>query len=193
MSDLTQFNAPSETSKDTEKKLRFKTDKDFQKEFLGWLAEISGSAYSADDGVAYHTDPPTKISLPEGMKAATAAQQLADVAQAQAQTEIFSKTFKYRPNDGAYAVVQVLRQFFGTTGRGVTIQTMFGSIPPRQITIEVDSDGTTVQVPWVRSPSPRSRASCTSTAPSTRSTECCSNSTWSARSTTPPRSAASST
>jgi transitional endoplasmic reticulum ATPase len=111
------------------------------------LAEYNGGHFSADQGVAFHKDPPNKISLPNGMTPAQGAKALGDVAIALDQTEVFHHTFKYRPWDGAHALVQVLSKYFGTTGRGKAIQSFFGSTPPQQIEIEV-SETETVQVPW---------------------------------------------
>lgn len=127
--------------------MSYSNEKETKERFLQALAAIGDGVFSADQGIAYHKDPKNKISLPEGMTAAKGAATLADVAQALTQTEVFTKTFKYRPLDGAYALTQVMAKFFGTTGRGVPIQTMFGSIPPQQREIEI-SPGVSVQVPW---------------------------------------------
>lgn len=121
--------------------------KEFRLHLLETLAELNGDTFSADQGVAYHKDPPNKISLPEGMTPAQGSKALSDVAIALDQRENFSRVFKYRPWDGAYALVQVLSKFFGTTGRGVPIKTMFGTQPPRQVEVEISLDET-VQVPW---------------------------------------------
>lgn len=129
-------------------KMQYADDDEVREAFLGYLRQVSGASVSADEAIAYHADPPNKISLPQGMTAAKGAEILADVATALAQKEVFSRTFKYRPFDGAHAVTSVLRKFFGTSGRGVPIKTMFGSIPPQQIEIEVDQHGHTEQVPW---------------------------------------------
>lgn len=120
---------------------------EFKKRLLTMLAEYNGDTFSADQGVAYHDDPPNKISLPNGMTPAQGSKALSDVAIALDQKEVFSRVFKYRPWDGAYALVQVLSQFFGTTGRGVPIRTMFGVQPPKQVEVEI-SLTETVQVPW---------------------------------------------
>ena len=129
------------------KSLSYGTDKKNREELLRRLSEFSDSTFSADQGVAYHNDPPNKISLPEGMTPEKGSAVLSDVAKALAQEEVFSRTFKFRPWDGAHALTQVMAKHFGTTGRGKPIQTMFGSIPPQQIEIEVGPDQT-VQVPW---------------------------------------------
>lgn len=123
------------------------SDAKVKEKLLDTLAKIGDGTFSADQGIAYHTDPKNKISLPEGMTPSKGAAVLNDVAAALAQTEVFTRIFRYRPFDGAHAVTQVMSRLFGTTGRGVPIRTMFGSIPPQQIEIEVGPHETT-QVPW---------------------------------------------
>ncbi len=59
----------------------------------------------------------------------------------------FSKVFKYRPYDVAYAFIQVMKQLTGTSGLGVDRITMFGKEPPEFISINI-SPTQTVQVPW---------------------------------------------
>lgn len=132
---------------DPTKAFRDVNSPEFKKRMLEMLAEYNGDTFSADQGVAYHDDPPNKISLPNGMTPAQGSKALSDVAIALDQKENFSRVFKYRPWDGAYALTQVLSKFFGTTGRGVPIRTMFGNQPPKQIEIEISLDET-VQVPW---------------------------------------------
>lgn len=127
--------------------LQHSTDKKVKEKMLEALAKIGDGTFSADQGIAYHIDPKNKISLPEGMTPAKGALVLNDVAAALAQEEVFSKTFKFRPMDGAHAVTQVMTKLFGTSGRGVPIRTMFGSIPPQQVEIEIGY-GQTTQVPW---------------------------------------------
>jgi len=59
----------------------------------------------------------------------------------------FSKTFDYRPFDGAHAFAQVMKKITGTTGFGVVRQTMFGPQPPEFKTIQT-GPSTSTQVPW---------------------------------------------
>lgn len=117
--------------------------------FLEQLAQFSGANFVQDSGVTYHEEPPTKISIPTGMTPAKASKVLAGVAAALEEPKNISRTFKYRPWDGAAAVVRVMQKFFGTTGRGVPIPTMFGSIPPQLLSIEVGF-GEHADVPWGR-------------------------------------------
>lgn len=127
-------------------------DKKIKEQFLNALAQFSSSSYTADDGVAYHKEPKNKISLPEGMTPEKGAQALIEVATANAEKQNFVHSFRFRPWDGAFALQKVLHKFFGTTGRGKPIQTMFGPIPPQTIEIEVGvrDNGTieTAQIPW---------------------------------------------
>lgn len=59
----------------------------------------------------------------------------------------FNKVFRYRPYDVAHATNLALKEAFGTTGVGETIQTMFGPQPPRFVDVPV-SVTESVQVPW---------------------------------------------
>lgn len=102
---------------------------------------------SADSIVAHHETPAHKISIPETMTTARAAKQLAQAATAEQEEKAFNKTYRYRPWDGAAALHRVLKKYFGTTGRGVAVQSFFGSTPPQEIEIEV-SYTETISVPW---------------------------------------------
>lgn len=127
--------------------LKYNTDKQQLEAAREALAMFSDMTYSADQGVAYHTNPPNKISLPEGMTPERGAVALSEVATALSQEEQFSRVFKYRPWDGANALRSVLTKHFGTTGRGKAQFSFFGKQPPQQIEIEVGVNET-VQVPW---------------------------------------------
>lgn len=111
------------------------------------LAAAAEGIPQFDEAVARHLTPKNKISLPEGMSTSKGAKILTEAAAAEAEYEDFNKTFKFRPWDGAAALVRVMRKFFGTSGRGKAIQTMFGTIPPQNIEIEI-SYGEVVTVPW---------------------------------------------
>lgn len=60
----------------------------------------------------------------------------------------FNKTLPYRPYDGAFAFMTVMRNLTGTTGFGVNRMTFFGPEPPEFISIQVNAKGDTAQVPW---------------------------------------------
>lgn len=117
------------------------------------LRQYGETNYSPDLGVAYHTTPRNKVSLPEGMSPATGAKILTKTQAALDEVSTFTKTFRYRPNDGAVAVQRVMMKFFGTGALGKSVQTMFGSIPPQLKEIEVGYDDVTrspitTQVAW---------------------------------------------
>lgn len=60
----------------------------------------------------------------------------------------FNKTLPYRPYDGAYAFMTVMRNLTGTTGLGVNRMTFFGPEPPEFVSIAINAHGDTAQVPW---------------------------------------------
>jgi len=59
----------------------------------------------------------------------------------------FSRTFNYRPWDGANAFQNAMKKVFGTTGVGRSTMTMFGPTPPEFRTVALSHDET-IQVPW---------------------------------------------
>lgn len=129
------------------KAIAYRNDKKSIEAVRGLLSEINGTSYSVDQGVARHDDPPNKISLPDLMSLRSAADQLNEAAIAAEQMEEYNHQFKYRPEDGAYAVTQVMEKFFGTPGRGKATASFFGVTPPQKINVEV-APGESVTVPW---------------------------------------------
>jgi transitional endoplasmic reticulum ATPase len=59
----------------------------------------------------------------------------------------FSRTFKYRPYDVAWAFQEAMNQVFGTSGVAKPIPTFFGPIPPEVKTIDIGWNRT-AQIPW---------------------------------------------
>ena len=59
----------------------------------------------------------------------------------------FTKTFRFRPFDGAHATQQALKKVFGTAGIGKAQMSFFGKIPPQLKEIRTGVS-TTEQVPW---------------------------------------------
>ena len=59
----------------------------------------------------------------------------------------FSRTYHYKPYDGAAAFDRAMKRVFGTSGIGKATVTFFGEHPPRYITVASGPRGT-VQVPW---------------------------------------------
>lgn len=113
------------------------------------LRSIGGAAQTIDESVARHEAPANKVSLPVDMTPAKGAKILQQVATSEQEEQVFHRTFKYRPWDGAVALNRVMLDVFGTAGRGLSIQSFFGSQPPQMVDIEVGY-GETIQVPWGR-------------------------------------------
>jgi transitional endoplasmic reticulum ATPase len=111
------------------------------------LRQAAGSSYQPDTSVAF-TDG-TQINVPRSMTLKTAASTLAAAAEAQEEDKAFVRVFKARPWDGAFATLNVMREYLGVTGRGVTVDTFFGPVKPRMMTVEIDHDRKT-EVPWGR-------------------------------------------
>lgn len=109
------------------------------------LRTAAGTNYQPDNSVV-QTDG-TQISVPRTMTLQSAARTLAAAADAQEQDETFVKVFKARPWDGAWATFNVMREFFGSTGRGVTVETPFASAAPRMVSVEIGF-GEIAEVPW---------------------------------------------
>lgn len=102
-----------------------------------------GTQLTADRDVKYHPHP--WINVPEGMSM----EQLQRVAKKKAEelntVHEFNRTFAYRPDDGAYAAMNVIHRMFGMTV-GTATKTIFGDIPPQFRTIHV-AHNLTAEVP----------------------------------------------
>jgi transitional endoplasmic reticulum ATPase len=107
-----------------------------------------GARTIGDDSLIFTGD---KFILPANMKGKirSAVEYLTSYEEQQEKKFEFSRVFNYRPWDGANAFQRAMRRVFGTTGTGVSIQTMFGEIKPEFKTINV-STTETIQVPWRR-------------------------------------------
>ena len=108
-----------------------------------------GSTAVGDDSIAYEG---TRIVLPENLKGPNglerAAKILLDHKRQLEQTFAFSRTFPFRPYDGAAAFERAMMRLFGTAGIGKSWRDMFGrEHPPQLITVDVGWNET-MQVPW---------------------------------------------
>lgn len=112
---------------------------------LQLLRELGGGKVTEESGIKYHDG--KEILLPRGMTKKQAAKHLHAAAVNEEEIHAFSKIFKYRPYDGAYALQETLRELWGVSGTGKTIHTFFGSQPPEYREIEIGVDET-VRVPW---------------------------------------------
>lgn len=123
-----------------------KEDRAKREEILNKLAELGGNRVTYESGIAYHDG--REIKLPNTMTLKTAAKLLTVQAQAMEEEHEFSKTFPYRPWDGAYALQEVLKRVFGVGGQGKAQYDMFGTkYPPEFRNVEV-APGQEVRVPW---------------------------------------------
>jgi transitional endoplasmic reticulum ATPase len=114
-------------------------------ETLARLRELGGARITEESGIGYHDG--KQILLPEGMSLKTAAKYVNAQAISMEETHDFTKVFRYRPYDGAYALQQTLKEVFGLSGQGKAIHTMFGSEPPKYVNVEIGI-GQEVRVPW---------------------------------------------
>lgn len=94
-----------------------------------------------------------KFILPEQMEGRVpdAIKYLEDYQEQQEESYEYSRTFKYRPWDGAAAFDHAMKRLFGTTGLGKSFWggPFVGMVKPEFITIDVKHNETT-QVPWNR-------------------------------------------
>jgi transitional endoplasmic reticulum ATPase len=67
--------------------------------------------------------------------------------ESQEETYEYSRTYPYRPADGAAAFDRAMKRLFGSTGVGQATYSFFGKQPPQFRTIDVGV-GRTLQVPW---------------------------------------------
>lgn len=114
-----------------------------QKAILGELARLGGALTTEDD----LTFRGREFVIPETLTARDAVDYLRAYIKSSEEVTTFSRTFRFRPWDGAHALQKALKNVFGTSGVGVPIRTMFGDQPPEMRTINVGPD-TTTQVPW---------------------------------------------
>lgn len=105
-----------------------------------------GALTVKDDSVQFIGE---KIVLPERFSGnlPAAAKFLNQIHEQEEEEYGFSRTFKFRPWDGAAAFQRALYRVFGTSGLGKATQTMFGKIPPRLVSVQVGPNET-LQVPW---------------------------------------------
>lgn len=122
-----------------------RVSKKLTQETLARLREIGGSQITEESGISYHDG--RQILLPEGMSLKQAAKLTTNQAISMEEQHDFTKVFKYRPWDGAFALQETLKEIFGLSGTGKAIHTMFGSTPPKYLNVEIGI-GQEVRVPW---------------------------------------------
>jgi len=95
--------------------------------------------------IGYHAE---KIMLPEGMAIKEAVDVLVRREKYEGEVVAMSRQFNVFPLDGAYALHNVLKNIYGWVS-AEPIPTMFGSIPPNMISVEIAA-GQFAEVPWGR-------------------------------------------
>ena len=111
---------------------------------LNTLGELGGQLTKAEE-VEYQG---TQFVLPGSYRGnvLNAAKFLMDLHESEEREMQFSRSFTYRPWDGANATQEAFRELFGASTPQATWG-MFGKTPPQLMTINV-GPGETMQVPW---------------------------------------------
>jgi hypothetical protein len=124
--------------------VRPKTDEEMlQEKVMAELGRLGGSRITEDTIERSGT----KFVLPETMTTQDAVVFLQQFNEQQEAYHSFSRTFRYRPIDGAAAFERALKRVFGTTGIGRRQFSFFGSTLPEFRTVQVGPN-MTMQVPW---------------------------------------------
>jgi len=97
------------------------------------LARLGGQRVT-DDSIVQEG---TRLVLPATMTPHDAVDFLHQYIEAQETPHTFTKTFRFRPLDGAAAFERALRRVFGNSGIGRPTWTFFGKIPPALISVDV--------------------------------------------------------
>lgn len=124
------------------------TTKNVDRKILDTLAKLAGEKFNEDE----ITREGTKLVLPESMTPQKAVKVLNAHIEQQETTTTFSKTFPYRPWDGALAFQRAVKRLTGTTGIGKGtamggLAGFGGSNPPQMLNVPTGVD-TEEQVPW---------------------------------------------
>jgi transitional endoplasmic reticulum ATPase len=113
-----------------------------EKEVMQRLAQLGGSRFSEEDIVFEGT----KLIVPASMTLKDVRSYIDKKIAADEEQVQVSRTFRYRPWDGAYATWQVFKDVFGALGHK-GMQSFWGPEPPQYRTINIGPDETE-EVPW---------------------------------------------
>lgn len=116
------------------------------REILAALDALGGRNVQADT-LTFEGE---KFVIPATMDVPGAVEWLEDWQRTQERTFHFTRTYPYRPFDGAAAMERAFIRVFGVAGMGQATRTMFGSNPPELISVPTGPHGESVQVPWGR-------------------------------------------
>lgn len=115
-----------------------------ERALLEKLAELGGKVFD-DDDVLYEG---TKLVIPKGMTVDQAIRFLERKRSEMDTVTEYTRTYNYRPMDGAYCMWNAMKSTFGAVGHRGTMG-FWGPNPPEMRTIKTDV-GKTEQVPWGR-------------------------------------------
>lgn len=121
-------------------------DEQLKEEIRSRLADL-GKLTVGDDSLKFKG---TEFVLPANMKGniSGAVKYLNDWDKQQNKEFEFTRTFNYRPWDGAAAFDATMKKYFGSSGIGKSVYDMFGQEhKPQFVTVNV-SPTETIQVPW---------------------------------------------
>lgn len=134
-------------NQETEQKNRISAEDAKRKAIIGLLGAL-GSTAVGDDSIQFSGD---KILLPASFEGRVleAANYLVRYHESMEKHYEYNRTMKYRPQDGAHAFNQVMRNLFGSEGLGKDRpETLFTpKRPPAMETINVGLNQT-AQIPW---------------------------------------------
>jgi transitional endoplasmic reticulum ATPase len=114
-----------------------------QRAILAELAKLGG-ALTTEDDLTFRGN---EFVIPESMQVKDAIDFLKAYHKSSEEETEFSRTFQYRPWDGAHALQNAMKRVFGSAGIGKATYSFFGKNPPEMLTIKTGPNETT-QVPW---------------------------------------------
>ncbi len=117
-----------------------------QNAILKTLAQLSEGQFNHETGIVREGN---RLILPSTWSVKKGITELIAYNEALEAETTFSRTFKYRPWDGAAAFERAVVYLTGTHGIGQETRSFFGSTPPARHTIQVGVDET-LSVPWDR-------------------------------------------
>ena len=107
------------------------------------LAELGGSQFQESSIERSGT----KLRIPATMTPQRAVKHIEAFIEAEEEVTAFTRTFPYRPWDGAAATERAIRVLTGTSGIGKAQVSFFGKNPPQRMTVATGVDET-IEVPW---------------------------------------------
>lgn len=127
-----------------EKAASIKAEQDRVRELFSKIAELGGKGMKEED-IQYVG---AKLVLPEKWRGniGAAVAYLKKKQQEDEEISSFTRTYNYRPWDGAVNAIRALKKAFGMVS-GQATQTFFGPIPPKYIQVPI-SVHETEEVPW---------------------------------------------